>query len=83
MKEIEEAVKKFKSRNGGEVTFSTKELVIGIWEKIEKLNEKIDGLPCVQQCTSIERLETRQKMTMWFIGIVTAILAIAITATNI
>ena len=42
MKDIRTAVDNFKARNGGSITFTTKEIVIAIWERLDDVKTKTD-----------------------------------------
>lgn len=39
MKDIEQAVNNFKQKNGGEITYTTKELLAAVWVKLDKIYE--------------------------------------------
>jgi len=46
---MKEEIEKFKRTNGN-VTYSTKELIGALHEKIDDINHKLDGMVCTSDC---------------------------------
>lgn len=53
MSSLENLIKTFKQKNGGEITYSTKELIAALYVKIDKIDEKLNS-----HCKKITALET-------------------------
>lgn len=60
-KNIKKVAEEFRKKNGNERINNTDLLIY--------IMSKVDNLPCVPHVEKIARVETRQKMTMWGIGI--------------
>jgi len=42
MKKIKNAVETFKEKNGGTISFTTKELIVGLYDKVDKIQRQTD-----------------------------------------
>ena len=41
MERIKKAVDVYKSKNGGMITFTTKELIVGLYDKMDKMQKQV------------------------------------------